>query len=169
MSKVGSTKTDLLNLKALINSFNLPMTTYEGGPSIMEPSVVFNGGGTAGAAAKYIALQRDPRFEEVYRAYLRMFEEVGLVSSSSPFMHFNSAGLPSKYGSFGLIEYTGQDPASAPRYRAVRAVLDEKQGNDTRARCLDPKLAYKGLGDGSFFGMPAIMTPAKGSILVQVS
>jgi hypothetical protein len=30
-----------------------------------------------------------------------------------------AAGLPSKYGSWGLIEYTGQLPSTAPKYRAV--------------------------------------------------
>jgi hypothetical protein len=30
-----------------------------------------------------------------------------------------AAGLPSKYGSWGLIEYTGQLPSTAPNYRAV--------------------------------------------------
>jgi hypothetical protein len=168
-SKVNSTKADLALLKNLISSFGLPMTTYEGGPSILEPSVVFSGSmGTAGAADKYIALQGDQRFSAVYAQYLAMFDELGLVNASNPFMHFTSAGLPSRYGSFGLVEYTGQPAADAPRYRAVRDLLDRKMGNDTRTSCLDPALGYRGLGDSSFFGMPAIMSPAKGATLVQV-
>ena len=169
-SKVNATKADFVTMKNLISSFGLLMATYESGPSILEPSVVFSGSmGTAGAADKYIALQRDQRFSGVYAQYLAMFEELGLVNASNPFMHFTSAGLPSRFGSFGLVEYTGQRPADAPRYRAVRDVLDTKMANSTRANCLDPGLGYRGLGDVSFFGMPAIMSPAKGATLVQVS
>ena len=45
---------------------------------------------------RYIALQRDPRFKAIYEAYLTMFDSVGLVSETAPFMQFVSAGLPSK-------------------------------------------------------------------------
>lgn len=49
---------------------------------------------------RYIALQRDPRFEAVYSKYLKMVDEVGLINPALPYMHFSSAGYPSKYGSW---------------------------------------------------------------------
>lgn len=49
---------------------------------------------------RYIALQRDSRFEAVYAKYLKMFDEVGLVNDTLPLMHFTSAGYPSKFGSW---------------------------------------------------------------------
>lgn len=41
-------------------------------------------------------------------AYLDVYDAVGLASASRPLMQFSSAGLPSKYGSWGLVEYTGE-------------------------------------------------------------
>jgi hypothetical protein len=56
---------------------------------------------------RYVDLQRDLRFRAVYANFLAMFDTLGLVSPTSPYMHFNSAEMPSRYGSWGLIEYTG--------------------------------------------------------------
>lgn len=67
---------------------------------LQEASVIFNGGGSQAAALKYIALQRDPRFEAVYSKYLQLYDELGLVNETFPFMQFTSAGYPSKYGSW---------------------------------------------------------------------
>jgi hypothetical protein len=81
---------------------------------------------------------------------------------------FVSAGLPSKYGSWGLIEYTGQPASAAPKYRAVMAMLDSKQPAGLYAKCFGPQKEAAGLGDGSFAGVPAVTFPRKGSVLVQV-
>jgi hypothetical protein len=50
--QLNKTRDSLLTMKALAAKFGLLLTTYEAGPSIMEGSVIFNGGGTAGAADK---------------------------------------------------------------------------------------------------------------------
>jgi hypothetical protein len=81
---------------------------------------------------------------------------------------FLPAGLPSKYGSWGLVEYTGQPPAAAPKYRAVMATLDRKQPAGVYPGCFAPEKGGSGLGDGSFFGVPAVTFPRKGGVLVQV-
>eukprot|EP00961_Rhodomonas_salina_P255689 3455441-Rhodomonas_salina.9 len=39
-------------------------------------------------------------------------------------MHFSSAGLPSKYGAWGLIEGTDQNPSDAPKQVGLFAFLD---------------------------------------------
>jgi hypothetical protein len=51
-TQLNKTRDSLLIMKAAAAKFGLPLTTYEAGPSIMEGSVIFNGGGTAGAADK---------------------------------------------------------------------------------------------------------------------
>ena len=60
----------------------------------------------AATALRYIALQRDPRFEATYASHLAMFEEQGLINTTTPYMHFGSAGLPSKYGSWWVAPRT---------------------------------------------------------------
>jgi hypothetical protein len=73
-----------------------------------------------------------------------------------------------RYGSWGLIEYTGQAPASAPKYLAVRGLLDAKQPAGVYPGCLGPQKGAAGLGDSAFFGAPAITFPCKASVLIQV-
>jgi hypothetical protein len=167
-ASVNTTKANLQAIKAAVSRWGLPLTTYEAGPSIVEAKVLFGGGPTPGAADKYIALQRDARFEGIYSTYLAMYDSLGLVNASTPFMHFSSAGTPSRYGSWGLVEYTGQQPATAPKYRAVAALLDAKQPDAALPRCMDPAAAYRGLGDGVFHGQPAVLEPSKTSVWVQV-
>ena len=73
-----------------------------------------------------------------------------------------------RYGSWGLIEYTGQPAAAAPKYQAVKGLLDAKQPAGVYSGCLGPQQGAGGLGDGSFFGMPSITFPAKSAVLIQV-
>ena len=49
---INKTRSDLEFLRGMVASYNLTWTTYEAGPSIVENSVLLNGGGTAGAADK---------------------------------------------------------------------------------------------------------------------
>jgi len=51
-------------------------------------------------SCRYIALQRDSRFEAVYAKYLKVFDEVGLINTTLPYLQFTAAGYPSKYGSW---------------------------------------------------------------------
>lgn len=118
---------------------------------------------------RYIALQRDPRFEAVHTKYLQMFDELGLISEALPFMQFASASYPSKYGSWGLLEYTGQDRSTAPKARALHALLDARQPASIRPGCFDPDMGAAGLADGQYSGVPAMLAPAKGATWVQVS
>lgn len=49
---MNATLANAVFFKNLAKQWNLNLTTYEAGPSIMENSVIFNGGGTPGAADK---------------------------------------------------------------------------------------------------------------------
>ena len=61
----------------------------------------------------------------------------------------------------------GQPASSAPKYRAMMSFLDRK-GAPPLATCMDPERGYRGLREGVFRGLPAILTPAKGDVWVQV-
>ena len=99
-----------------------------------------------------------------------MVDGVGLVANSTPYIHFASTGLPTKYGSWGLTEYTGQPAAQAPKLQALMDLLDAKQGGGgpNPTGCMDPSLGYRALGDQSVYGRPAIQSLRRGAVWVQV-
>jgi hypothetical protein len=68
---------------------------------------------------RFIAAHRHPDMRALYRDYIDAFRSAGLPSSGLPFVHFGSAGHPSQYGSWSVLEYTGQAPATAPKYLAL--------------------------------------------------
>ena len=39
------------------------------------------------------------------------------------FVNFMSTSDPSKWGSWGILEYQNQDPATAPKYNAVMVFI----------------------------------------------
>ena len=60
-------------------------------------------------------------------------------------------------------------PPQAPKYLALTAKLNSKRGGALNpSGCMSPDLGYKALGDGSFAGLPAVMTPAKRTVWIQV-
>jgi hypothetical protein len=106
--------------KAAAAEHGLPLITYEAGPSLVETAVIqYGAGGTAGLADLFIAANRHPRMQGLYRAYMQVLGEMGVFDGARPLMSFASCGTPSKYGSWGSIEYTGQPLADAPKYRAL--------------------------------------------------
>jgi hypothetical protein len=71
----------------------------------------------------FIAANRHPGMEGLYRDYFRGWRDAG----GGLCCVFSSVSRPSKWGSWGALEHTGQSPAEAPKFRAVRAVLDEQR------------------------------------------
>ena len=84
----------------IARKFGCPLITYEGGQHI-----------TRGAAE----LSRD---QELYHEYLYMLNRFSRYFES--FTHYNHCGAWGDGGAWGALEYTGQDPADAPKYRALR-------------------------------------------------
>jgi hypothetical protein len=68
----------------------------------------------------FIAANRHPGMEQLYRDYFRGWREAG----GGLCCVFSSTSRPSKWGSWGALEHAGQPPAEAPKYRAVRELLD---------------------------------------------
>ena len=55
------------------------------------------------------------------------------------------------------------------KYRALTGKLEAvRKGPYTPAGCMLPMLGYRALGDGFYQGAPAVLTPAKGAVWVQV-
>jgi hypothetical protein len=65
------------------------------------------------------AANRDPGMGDLYRDYIRGWSADG----GGLMAIFSSVTRPSKWGSWGILEYEGQDPADAPKYRAVVEAL----------------------------------------------
>jgi hypothetical protein len=100
-----------------------------------------------------IAAQRDPRMRGIVRRYYD-----GLVAAGvSLLLHYASAGLPSKYGFFGLRESTDQDPATAPKLQGLldaavaRSVCNLPNASGTDAGACGGRGYYVG-GDGGGAG-----------------
>ena len=85
-------------------------------------------------ACRYVALQRDQRFEAIYANYLDMHDAVGLMSPDTPYMHYASTAQPSQYGSWGLQEYTGQPAEEVRAAGHAAAAVGRSVGMHVRAR-----------------------------------
>jgi len=67
------------------------------------------------------AANHHPGMRDLYLEDLRNWQDAG----GDLFCVLSSMGRYSKWGSWGLLEYAGQDPKTAPKYQAVREVLGE--------------------------------------------
>lgn len=97
-------------------ALGLDVIAYEGGQHL-----VGHGGAENDSELMdvFIAANRDPRMEQLYSDYLRVWKESG----GGLMAMFSSVGRPSKWGSWGLLEFDAQPAAEAPKWRAVEAFL----------------------------------------------
>jgi hypothetical protein len=108
------------------NYSNIPMAAYEAGTSISEYATIFSGGETPAATTTFIAANRDPGMYDIYKTLLNTYKTNNL-GVTAPLMLFSSIGLPSKYGSWGLLDYLDQIEET-PTHPKFQAVLDFNQG-----------------------------------------
>lgn len=105
--------------KQLCDKYNLKLIAYEGGQH-------FVGHGGAENNEKlnklFFAVNKDPRIKDIYQNYLKKWKEIG----GDVFVLFSSMSRPSKWGSWGLLEYETQSPDQAPKYKAILEILNEK-------------------------------------------
>jgi hypothetical protein len=66
-----------------------------------------------------IATNRDPRMKELYLQHLNDWRDAG----GGLYVLFSSMSKPSKWGSWGLLESVDHDPATAPKWQAVREYM----------------------------------------------
>jgi len=68
---------------------------------------------------KFISVNRDPRMTEVYMAMQKQWDEAG----GGLIVWFATTDPADKWGTWGLLEYMGQDPEQAPKYKAIQQML----------------------------------------------
>ena len=96
----------------LADAHGLELVAYEGGQHLA---------GNRGAenddtlTARLIAANRHSRMADAYRRHFQIWAENG----GGLYCVFSSVTAPSKWGSWGLLEAESQDPADAPKWRAV--------------------------------------------------
>lgn len=66
----------------------------------------------------FLAANRDPRMEQVYAQYLRMWHE---LTGGALFVHYTTSSIWGRYGGFGAMERQGADLAESPKRRALEA------------------------------------------------
>ena len=94
---------------ALPAAFSL--VAYEAGPS---------GVGSGELDDLAIAAHRDPRMAELVENYYTQLQLAGM----EVLLHFVSVGVPSKYGSWGLIEATDANPSMSPKQQGLFSFID---------------------------------------------
>eukprot|EP00808_Paulinella_micropora_P006271 g16608.t1 len=158
--------------KTAISPLELPLITYEAGPSIMEASVIGDGYETVSLTKKFIAVHRAPAMESVYDSYLAAAKRSGLMSKSTPYMHFVATGKPSRYGSWAALEFTGQDhlPTSfpAPKYKSLLKYAFPSTAPRSCIRSLYGSVsgARISVHAPSTYGQPGVLQPGPDSVWV---
>jgi hypothetical protein len=104
------------------NTSGIPLTFYESGTSISENNVIYTSVDTPGLTNLFISANQDTRMKDVYRKILSNYYQNGLIQNA-PTMLFSSIGLPSKYGSWGVLDYADQINEN-PTHPKFQAILD---------------------------------------------
>jgi hypothetical protein len=97
---------------ALAKKLGLQFLAYEGGQHLVGHGGAEN---NVDLAELFQAANRHPRMAELYRRQL----ELWFAEGGGPFVAFSYAGIPGKFGSWGVLEYQDQPVAAAPKYRAL--------------------------------------------------
>lgn len=99
---------------------NIPMAAYESGTSISEQQPIYTGGETPAATTVFIAANRDPGMYSIYKNLLYTYKQNNLATTA-PLNIFSSVGLPSKYGSWGVLDYMDQvnETPTHPKFQAI--------------------------------------------------
>jgi hypothetical protein len=94
------------------SQYGVELVAYEGGQHLT---------GYAGAenddrlTELFIAVNRDARIGDLYMEYLTQWDELG----GGLFVNFSDISEPSKWGSWGVLEYQTQPRENAPKYDAL--------------------------------------------------
>lgn len=128
----SSIRTDVVSMvraiKSTAASYGLDMITYESGQALVENAVMEYGNSeTSGLTNLLISVNRNDQMKTLYELYISVLNNEGVMGGSrnTPLIHFSSCGTPTKYGSWGAIEYTGQSVATAPKYAALKTLFNQ--------------------------------------------
>jgi Secretion system C-terminal sorting domain len=97
-------------------SRGLKLVCYESGQGLVGGNGVEN---DTTVTNLFIAANRHPRMKDLYLDYIARWNSLG----GSVMNIFNFVGQPSKFGSYGILEWIDQDTALAPKYSAAKEYL----------------------------------------------
>ena len=109
----GSVKAQVAANAALAKKHKLTLKAYESG--VHDTTFAIDGAKGDAVTALFATAHRLPRMREVYTEYYDQWVALG----GSTMIQFNDVGGWGKFGLWGALEYVTQDPASAPKYRAL--------------------------------------------------
>jgi len=96
---------------------NLQLVVYEGGTHLLAPQ------DKPKLVAKLVKVNQDHGMKEVYthlvEHWSQLYQEFG-ADNIGAFNHFNDVNRYSKYGYWGLLQSTYQNPETAPKYQVIR-------------------------------------------------
>jgi hypothetical protein len=96
----------------------LELVAYEGGQHFVAVAGVEN---DPPIVDKLIRMNQDPRMRPLYAKYLAGWRESG----GQLFVHYSHCSAPSKWGSWGSLEWITQDPVSAPKFSALQDFISQ--------------------------------------------
>jgi len=117
---IAKVNRDIAFYKQLADRYNVKLVAYEGGQHIVGVGAQQN---DPALTAKFIATNRDPGMYDLYRSFFESWP-------GELFCVFSSCSKPSKSGSWGLLEYSEQDPETAPKFRAIRDLINSWPGGN---------------------------------------
>ncbi|XP_062593211.1 uncharacterized protein LOC134254684, partial [Saccostrea cucullata] len=130
----NKTRSSFSYFVGLAKAHNVHLLMYEGGQHIVEHAPQHEQ-----ITNKLMDINRNDVMETLDLNLLNVWNDVVMKHSTSVgglFNYFSSCGQYSKYGSWGMLEYTGQSYSSAPKYRAVQKFISsQSQNTEVAPRC----------------------------------
>ncbi|MEF3075502.1 hypothetical protein V2P20_10750 [Methylobacter sp. Wu1] len=119
---IPKTKSYLELQKNVADKYNLDLIAYEAGQHLVAVGQHPDYGillDNNELTEKLIRINRNPKMKDLYLAFYDNWVKVG----GDLLTWFATTGKPSKWGTWGLLEYMGQSPNQAPKYLAVQQIL----------------------------------------------
>ena len=113
-----TTKSKLIEQKKVADKYGLELVAYEAGQHL---AAVGKWSDNALLVDKFIRLNKNPKMYQVYMNMYKNWNDIG----GGLIVWFHTSGKSSKWGSWGLLENTYQDPATAPKFRAFKRMLSD--------------------------------------------
>jgi hypothetical protein len=103
--------------REIADDHNVHLIAYEAGQHVLLAGGLEN---DEELVQLMIDANRDPRMGELYRKAHRAW----LAAGGELIVYFSSCEMPGKFGSWGAREYQDQPPSEAPKWAALRAIME---------------------------------------------
>jgi hypothetical protein len=115
---LGRVRRDIEAHAAIARLNGLTLICYEGGQHLVGMDGAEN---DEAFTRLLIAANRDPRMKDLYTQHLAEWKAAG----GGLYVAYKSVCVPSQWGSWGLLEYEGQNPLEAPKFQALRQFIEQ--------------------------------------------